>query len=130
MKHCSGYRGVIRCTTGIEMVQKAKTTSIQSQQDCAIFTYASQICATRKYRKGLRKRSKKKRKEDNESLHHVLSPLSLNFFFLVDLKGYNIFLMVEPLATHQLTFSIFYQDKIPSRLFQSTMVTYMLPICT
>ena len=76
MKHCSGSRGVILCTTGITMVPKANTKSSQRQQACAIAAHASKICATRNYRKGLRKRSKNKRKKHHEILHHVLPPPS------------------------------------------------------
>ena len=39
MKYCSGYCGVIRCTTGISMVPKAKTTSSQRHKSCDIATH-------------------------------------------------------------------------------------------
>ena len=91
MKHYSCSRGVILCTTGIEMVPKANTTLSQIQQSCAIAAHASQICVTRNYRKGLMKRSDKKRKKHHKSLHHVLSPPYLNFISPVDLTGYTIF---------------------------------------
>ena len=41
MKHCSGSRGVILCTTVIEMVPKANTTLSQIQQSCDIAAHAS-----------------------------------------------------------------------------------------
>ena len=63
MKHCCGSYGVIRCTTGIAMVPKANTTSSQRQKSCAIAAHASQIFATRNYRKGARKRSRNNRKK-------------------------------------------------------------------
>ena len=91
MKYCSGYCGVIRCTTGISMVPKAKTTLSQRQKACDIAAHASQRCANNNCRKGVRKRSNKKREIHHESLQHVLPPTSLNFISPVDLTGYTIF---------------------------------------
>ena len=118
MKHCSGSRGLILCTTGIAMVPKAKTTSSQRQKACDIAAHASQICATNNYRKGVRKRYNKKRKKHHESLHLVLSPLSLNFISSVDLTGYTIFSHGGAIDNPPIKILNLHQETIPSRLFQ------------